>query len=69
MFPRCQILRRAAELVGGPHALRTMLKVPMSNLNDWLAARSNPPAHVFLRAVDIIEAHAASQLDVREEQE
>ena len=30
----------------------------MNDLYDWLAGHANPPVHVFLKAVDIIEAHA-----------
>ena len=60
-MPRCHILRRAAQLVGNDYALRLMLKVPMSDLRDWLDGRANPPVRVFLQAVDIIEARAADQ--------
>lgn len=57
-MPRCEILRRAAEIVGDLEALRLMLKVPMSDLSNWLAGNANPPVHVFLRSVDIIYADA-----------
>jgi hypothetical protein len=57
-MPRCHVLRRAADIVGD-RQLRSMLKVSMNDLRDWLAGRANPPAHVFLQAVDIIDAHAA----------
>jgi hypothetical protein len=57
-MPRCEILRRAASILEDPRTLGMMLKVSMSDLHDWLAGRSNPPTHVFLQAVDIIDAHA-----------
>lgn len=44
-------------MVGDRHALRLMLKVPMNDLYDWLAGHANPPVHVFLQAVDIIDAY------------
>lgn len=30
----------------------------MNDLQDWLAGNVNPPVHVFLKAVDIIDAQA-----------
>ena len=57
-MPRCEILRRAAQIVGDLHALRRMLRVSMNDLQDWLAGNVNPPVHVFLKAVDIIDAQA-----------
>lgn len=57
-MPRSLTLRRAARIVGDCHVLRGMLKVPMHELYQWLAGNARPPAHVFLQAVDIIEAHA-----------
>ena len=57
-MPRCEILRRAAQIVGDRHVLRRMLRVPMNDLRDWLEGNANPPVHVFLKAVDIIDAHA-----------
>jgi hypothetical protein len=35
-----------------------MLKVPESDLSNWLAGNANPPVHVFLCSVDIIYADA-----------
>ena len=55
---RCEILRRAAEIVGDLDALSLLLKVPMSDLTGWLAGNANPPVHVFLSSVDIIYADA-----------
>jgi len=60
-MPRCHILRRAAYLVGDRHALRRMLRVSMNDLYDWLAGYANPLTHVFLQAVDVIDAHASRQ--------
>jgi hypothetical protein len=58
-MPRCQILRRAAQLIGDRSSLRSLLNVSMSDLHGWLAGRANPPTQVFLQAVDIIEAHSS----------
>jgi DNA-binding transcriptional regulator YdaS (Cro superfamily) len=47
-------LRRAATLVGGEQALALRIKVTPSHLALWLAGAGEPPADVFLRAVDIV---------------
>src|SRR5688572_23397778 len=49
-------LRRAADVVGGKSALRELLRVPMSELEGWLAGADKPPMDVFLKAVEIISA-------------
>lgn len=49
-------LRRAADVVGGKSTLREQLRVPMSELERWMAGADKPPMDVFLKAVDIISA-------------
>jgi GAF domain-containing protein len=48
-------LQRAAELLGGKMKLRELLRVPMSELEAWLAGVAAPPLHAFLKAVDVID--------------
>ena len=47
-------LRRAADILGGTSALRDYLQVPSSQLSRWLDAAEQPPAGIFLKAVDVI---------------
>jgi hypothetical protein len=50
-------LRRAREIVGGTEQqLARALLVPLSMLHLWLDGKETPPAWVFLRAVDIVNA-------------
>ena len=58
-------LRRAAELVGGEQALALQLKVTPSHVALWLAGAEEPPAEVFLRAVDIVMNHVEPSSPVR----
>jgi hypothetical protein len=47
-------LLRAAELVGGRDKLARVLRVPISELDKWIAGDAKPPREVFLRVVDLI---------------
>ena len=47
-------LQRAADLLGGKSKLRELLRVPLSELEAWLAGHSAPPLDAFLKAVDVI---------------
>ena len=47
-------LLRAAELVGGRDKLARVLRVPLSELDKWIAGEAKPPREVFLRVVDLI---------------
>ena len=47
-------LQRAAELVGGRDKLGRVLRVPLSELDKWIAGEAKPPREVFLRVVDLI---------------
>jgi GAF domain len=49
-------LQRAADLLGGKMRLRELLRVPMSELENWLAGAVAPPLDAFLKAVDVINS-------------
>ena len=53
---RSKALQRAADLVGGRHALRATLGVSLRDLERWLDGGETPPLDVFLKSVDIIAA-------------
>ena len=48
---------RAAEIVGGPYALATAIRVPMQTLESWFLGEAIPPTDLFLRAVEIVVAN------------
>lgn len=45
---------RAAEIVGGAQELAFKLKVTPSHLSLWMAGLEPCPAHIFLKAVDLV---------------
>ena len=47
-------LRRAAEILGGSHALCDYLQVPAGELRLWLEGKAVPPAGIFFKVVDLI---------------
>ena len=47
-------LARAAQIVGGAAALADRLRVAPEGLHIWLSGKAEPPARVFLEAVDIL---------------
>jgi hypothetical protein len=47
-------LRRAMELLGGERKLASYLRVPSSDLREWLAGHEDPPLPFFLAAVDVV---------------
>jgi hypothetical protein len=51
---RVTVLRRAAEIAGGPTALQERLKVDAHALELWLAGRATVPEWVFFLAVDMV---------------
>ena len=57
---RARTLSKAADIVGGPEALRRRLNVSALLLGLWLAGAETPPTDVFLKAVDIIETYKTS---------
>src|SRR6185503_15262519 len=62
---RCQVLHRAAEMLGGKSELRTRLRVPMRQLEGWMQGADHMPTHIFLAAVDIISEGPESGPDRR----
>ena len=49
-----RVLHRACQLVGGVERLAARLRVPVPTLFRWLDGESEPPAPIFLKAVDIV---------------
>lgn len=47
-------LQKAAELSGGQKKLARYLRVPLAELEKWIAGSSPPPVNVFLKAVDFV---------------
>jgi hypothetical protein len=47
-------LQRAAAILGGKEKLREHLRVPLRNLEAWLAGTEALPMAVFLKAVDVV---------------
>jgi hypothetical protein len=47
-------MQKAAELCGGPKKLARHLRVPLADLERWLAGTDTPPMSAFLRAIDVI---------------
>jgi len=47
-------LRHARDLLGGDKQLARHLRVPLADLQRWLAGKEEPPRQVFLRAVDVV---------------
>ena len=53
-----EVLRRAAEILGGKAALRAWLGVSMRQLDYWMQGAGRPPTYAFLKAVDLISAES-----------
>jgi hypothetical protein len=47
-------LQKAADMLGGRNKLARTLRVPMKDLEAWIADEAKPPLNVFLRVVDMI---------------
>lgn len=47
-------LHKAAEAVGGQKRLARLLRVPLAELEKWIADKDEPPTAVFLKAVDMV---------------
>lgn len=47
-------LQKAVELSGGQKKLARYLRVPLADLEKWIAGADTPPINVFLRAVDFV---------------
>ena len=58
-------VRRAAEIVGGVKVLAAQLDVGDENLKNWIEAQVPVPQEIFLRCVDIVNAHQLSEISGR----
>ena len=47
-------LQKAAEASGGAKRLARTLRVPLIDLEKWIAGKDEPPMAVFLKAVDLV---------------
>ena len=47
-------LQKAADLIGGREKLARRLRVPVAELETWIAGGATPPISTFLRAVDLV---------------
>lgn len=47
-------LQKAAELIGGRQKLARHLRVPLAELDKWIAGTAVPPIATFLKAVDLV---------------
>ncbi|HUQ26574.1 MAG TPA: hypothetical protein VM140_12965, partial [Burkholderiales bacterium] len=47
-------LQKAADVLGGRKKLARILRVPINDLEMWIADEAKPPLNVFLRVVDLI---------------
>ena len=47
-------LQKAAESTGGQKRLARLLRVPLADLENWIADKDEPPTAVFLKAVDLV---------------
>jgi hypothetical protein len=46
--------QKAAELCGGQRELARQLRVPLADLEKWIAGGDTPPINVFLKAIDLV---------------
>lgn len=47
-------MQKAAELAGGHKKLARHLRVPMAEVQKWIAGAGTPPTATFLKAVDLV---------------
>jgi hypothetical protein len=52
---------KAAELLGSEKALARELRVPVAELNKWIAGSAKPPLSIFLRVIDLVLDETAPQ--------
>jgi hypothetical protein len=55
-------VRRAAEFVGGVQVLAAQLDVGEENVKKWIEGQLPVPQEIFLRCVDIVNAHLLEQM-------
>ena len=46
--------QKASEISGGQKKLARQLRVPIKDLESWIADAATPPMAVFLKAVDLV---------------
>jgi hypothetical protein len=46
--------QKAADLAGGRKQLARRLRVPLAELEKWIAGAAEPPPTTFLQAVDLV---------------
>ena len=46
--------QKAAELAGGTKKLARQLRVPLADLEKWIAGAAIPPLPTFLKAIDLV---------------
>jgi hypothetical protein len=46
--------QKAAEMLGGRDKLAKVLRVPLADIESWIADKAKPPREIFLRVVDLI---------------
>jgi hypothetical protein len=55
-------VRRAAEIVGSVEVLAAQLEVRDEDLRKWIEDQLAVPQEIFLRCVDIVNAHQMSEI-------
>ena len=55
-------VRRAAEIVGSVEVLAAQLEVRGEDLREWMEGQLSVPQEIFLRCVDILNAHQLSEI-------
>lgn len=53
-------MQKAAQLAGGDKKLARYLRVPLAEVQKWIAGRDTPPTQSFLKAVDLVLEQTAS---------
>ena len=53
-------LQKAVEILGGQKKLARYLRVPLADLEKWIAGRDIPPMAIFLKAVDLVLEETSS---------
>lgn len=47
-------MQKAAQLAGGEKQLARYLRVPLADLQKWIAGKDTPPTTHFLKAIDLV---------------
>ena len=58
-------VRRAVEILGGVELLAAQLDVGDENLKNWMEGQVPVPQEIFLRCVDIVNAHQLNEISGR----